>query len=204
MKKRNSVCLNLIITVIAFAAFALGGCDIGRRYDNEGVIDNVVLLRNKLYKKSLAAYCEWDGDENNKEFTVPDEYCGYKVKCLGKKGNPGFTGNPRSFMVVLPDVLNGLTQLTRYAFEPYDKNAENTIEIEFIVNIGKSFNEFVEINKTSLYGFGEINDDGRVIVKAYYNITTHFNVDIDNSTFYSKDGDIYYKSSGKMVEYSYL
>lgn len=179
----------------------LSACDVGRRYDNEAVIDGVVLLRNKTHKKSLAARCTWDGDAENMEFTVPDEYCGYKVVCLGRKGNPGFTGNPGPFDVWLPDELNGLERRGSYGFMPEAANSENTVKLNFVINIGKYVSELEQIGNGGLYGYGVKNEDGSEDIRTYYRVKIYYNIDEGNSTFYSEDGDIYYKSNGQKVTY---
>ncbi|MDE7083863.1 MAG: hypothetical protein K2O81_01310 [Clostridia bacterium] len=177
----------------------ISACDIGRYYDSKTVNDGVVLMRNKHCKKSLAAYCEWDGDKNNMEFTVPDEYCGYKVKCLGAKGNPGFTGNPGSFGVRLPDKIDGYTCISLlYGYVP---DTDKTVSLNFTVNIGKYICELQQISSGRLYGYGIINDDKSEDIIVYYDVKVYYNVDSENQTFYSKDGDLYYKSNGKIVEY---
>ena len=195
--------LLFILLVLLSSLTFFSACDIGRRYDNGSVVDGVYLMRNKLYKKSLAARCLWDGDTGNMVFTVPDEYCGFKVKCLGAKGNPGFTGNPGSFEVRLPKTIDGFDSIVQYHYEPDEATSENTTNLNFIVNLGKYVNEIEEISKGALVGYGFKNNEGEYIVEAYYNVQIYYNIDSDNSTFYSKDGDIYYKSNDQMVTYRY-
>lgn len=200
MKKKILIIVTSLIFVVA-CCLALAGCDIGRRYDNETVVSGVVLLRNKLHKKSLAARCIWDGNTDNMEFTVPDEYCGYKVKCLGAKGNPGFTGDPGSFGVRMPNIIDGYYMVNNYSsFPPMVSEADITI-FDFTVYIGNYVNEIEQINKESFYGYGIKNVGTADVVENYYKIIIVYIVDSDNATFYSKDGDIYYKSNDQMIEY---
>ena len=200
MKKKVLVFVTSLIFVVS-CCLTLAACDNGNRYDNETVVDGIVLLRNKLHKKSLAECCFWDGDKDNMEFTVPEEYCGYKVKCLGEKGRPGFCGNPGSFKVYLPRTLDGFDSIVQYHYEPDAATSENTTNLNFTVNIGKYVDEIEKIGKGGLHGYGFKNDDGSETIKAYYRVTIFYNVDSGNSTFFSKDGDIYYKKSGQMVDY---
>lgn len=200
MKKKVLILIVILISVVS-CCLALGGCDNGNRYNNESVVDGVVLLRNKLHKKSLAARCFWDGDTDNMVFTVPDEYYGYKIKCLGEKGRPGFCGNPGPFRVLLPNEIDGNESIVHYYYEPSSATAENTVNLNFTVNIGKYVNEFEQISNGGLYGYGIKNEDRNETINAYYRVKINYVIDSDNATFYSKDGDIYYKSNDKMVEY---
>lgn len=200
--KREKVILYSIIFVILMSVISfLSACDIGSRYGNYSSVGGVELMSNKTHKKSLASRCEWDGDANSMEFTVPDEYDGYKVKCLGAKGNPGFSGRPSPFSVFLPSELDGLNSLGAYTFVPDDCTSENTINLNFTVNIGKSVSEIERIRKTALYSYGK-RSNGQEETIRYYNMNIYFNVDGENKTFYSQGGDIYYRSSGKKVDYS--
>ncbi|MCM1546659.1 MAG: hypothetical protein NC033_06475 [Clostridiales bacterium] len=201
MKKRIAILITSLIILVC-SAVAFSACDTGQRYSNTEVVDRIALCSNKLYKKSLAKYCEWDGDMNSMEFTVPDEYNGYKVKCLGAKGNPGFTGNPGSFGVRLPNKIGGYESIVKCMYEPGDANPENTTDLNFTVYIGKFVDELEQIENGGLYGYG-VNDIGGVgdKVEHYYRVKITYVINSDNSAFYSQDGDIYYKSNNKKVQY---
>ncbi len=187
-----------IVCITVFSAFS--ACDFGSKYDNESVVDGVVLLRNQTHKKSLAARCEWDGDMRNMQFTVPDEYCGYKVVCLGEKGNPGFSGRPSPFSVSLPDELDGLINVGGYTFIPEEMNAENTVILDFTVNIGKYVAEIERLYKSTLIGYGVF--EGEYVTQKYYRVNIYYNIDAENTVFYSKNGDVYYKATDKIYRYS--
>ncbi|MCM1546660.1 MAG: hypothetical protein NC033_06480 [Clostridiales bacterium] len=208
VKTNNIFVITVLLAALLCGLISFSACDTGQRYSNTEIVDGIALCSNKLYKKSLAKYCEWDGDMNSMEFTVPDEYNGYKVKCLGAKGNPGFTGDPGSFRVHMPDIINGYESLGYYSDLPPTATAEQSVNLEFKVNLGKYVNEITNISKTNIFGYGTINydDEGKRSEEpaVFYCINTYYIVNADNSAFYSQDGDIYYKSNNKKVQYRYL
>lgn len=202
MRERNLITPFFIIAFVMLLSglFILPACDIGSNYKNYSMVDGVFMMSNDKVEKSLAAYCEWDGDVSNREFTVPDEYAGFKVKCLGAKGNPGFSGKPSPFSVQLPYEIDGLKNLGSYSFVPDDCTSANTFDLRFTVNIGKNVSEIMWIRKSALYAYGTYSNGQENILK-YYNMDIYYNVDGENKTFYSQGGDMYYRSNGEKVRY---
>ena len=199
MKKISRFIILSAIVILSVFLIICSACDSGRLYGNDTMVDGVYLSCNKSSKKAYAFVCVWDGDKNDMEFTVPDEYCGYKVNRLGAKGVGGFTGNPGSFGINIPDKVEGYDVISGCTSIDDTLTSENNFYLNFTVNIGKYVDTIGKISNESFYACGVKGEEE--IIQTYCIVKIYYNVASENSTFYSKDGDIYYKSSGKMIEY---
>ena len=148
---------------------------------------------NRLTGEAFAAVYEWDGREETMDFTVPDTVFGYRVTALG-----GYVGRgaPYAFCVELPEDLGHIREsfdgdLWDYALERYP-NAE-VVELPFTVHIGKDLKEIQEEAFGSCYGF---TAEGHEVL---YHITLTVDCDPANKTFYSENGVLYERATGKPV-----
>lgn len=200
--KRRKFVWGVLLLIAIISVSVLSACDIGSRYGNWTTVDGVILASNKTHKKSLSSSCEWDGDKTNMQFTIPDEYDGFKVTDLGAKGNPGFSGKPSDFTVRLPSELDGLKSCAGYGFVPDEMNAGNTVVLNFTVNIGKLVKTIDRLTKYEIIGYGVYDD--AYIAQLYYKVVINYVIDAENETFYSMGGDVYYKSNNKIYDYKGL
>ena len=148
---------------------------------------------NRLTGEAFAAGYEWDGREETMDFTVPDTVFGYRVTALG-----GYVGRgaPYAFTVELPEGFGHTREgfgedLWDYALEKYP-NAE-VVELPFTVHIGKDLKEIQEEAFGSCYGF---TAEGHEVL---YHITLTVDCDPANKTFYSENGVLYERATGKPV-----
>ena len=148
---------------------------------------------NRMTGEAFAATYQWDGREEAMDFTVPDTVFGYRVTALG-----GYVGRgaPYAFCVELPEDLGHIREsfdgdLWDYALERYP-NAE-VVELPFTVHIGKDLKEIQEEAFGSCYGF---TAEGHEVL---YHITLTVDCDPANKTFYSENGVLYERATGKPV-----
>lgn len=148
---------------------------------------------NRLTGEAFAAVYEWDGREETLDFTVPDTVFGYRVTALG-----GYVGRgaPYAFTVELPERFGHLresfdTEDWDFAREKHP-NAE-VVELPFTVHIGRNLEEIREAAFGSCYGF---TPEGKEVL---YHITLTVDCDPENKTFYSENGVLYERATGKPV-----
>lgn len=148
---------------------------------------------NRLTGEAFAAVYEWDGREETMDFTVPDTVFGYRVTALG-----GYVGRgaPYAFAVELPERFGHTREsfgedLWDYALAQYP-NAE-VVELPFTVHIGKDLEEIREEAFGSRYAF---TPEGKEVL---YHITLTVDCDPENKTFYSENGILYERATGKPV-----
>ena len=148
---------------------------------------------NRLTGEAFAAVYEWDGREETLDFTVPDTVFGYRVTALG-----GYVGRgaPYAFTVELPERFGHLresfdTEDWDFAREKHP-NAE-VVELPFTVHIGRNLEEIREAAFGSCYGF---TPGGKEVL---YHITLTVDCDPENKTFYSENGVLYERATGKPV-----
>ena len=195
MKKKTVIFLSLIIAVVC--CLALPGCFSAVLYEYAGEENGVSFYANKYTKQAFARPLAWDGDENSMVYTVPDTFNGYKVTQLG--GNHG-SGGISYFVVNLPAVYDGLESVTFFTNTPEEMTEENSEELVFTVNIGQNISTLERGNIVSYCGYGEA---ATRTIEKYYIVKLYFNCDSGNSTFYSRDGVLYYKSNDQKAEFKY-
>ena len=135
----------------------------------------------------------WDGREETMDIPLPDEVFDCRVTALG-----GYFGRgvPVPFTVELPEGFGHTREgfgedLWDYALEKYP-NAE-VVELPFTVHIGKDLKEIQEEAFGSCYGF---TAEGHEVL---YHITLTVDCDPANKTFYSENGVLYERATGKPV-----
>lgn len=129
-------------------------------------------------------------DGENTEFNIPDEYKGRKITALG--GYHG-TGSPCPFGI---DISAALTEYKAYIkiIADDDPNAKH-ISIGFTVRLGRNVSEIKNVHEKCYYQ--TVDSDGKnVLIYVVY----HFEVDENNSVFYSDDGKLYYRNNGSLVD----
>lgn len=167
---------------------------IASQYGNGETVDGIFMAYSKLKNDAFAGSYLYESGEMS--FTVPDEYCGYKVTHLG--GYYGM-GLPCPFGVELPNEYNGLECLYTSASRLDDVETETLF---FTVNLGKNVSEITNVSDMDCYfAYGEVAPDGgEDTVLKYYKVEYYFVVSSDNQYFYaSEDGVLRNKSDGSQA-----
>ena len=121
------------------------------------------------------------------EITIPDEYDGVPVTCLGGYLN-GKTANP--FVIKLSDCEQAYNDVPIYRIkEPYVIK-----DISFVLHIGKNISDIEYVNMAKYYPYS--NDDGTVTV---YHPVVEIICAEENPLFYSKDGKLYDKKTEELI-----
>lgn len=150
----------------------------------------------------LAGYL-WDGTEEKASLVLPEEYSGIPITSLG-----GYYGRgvPCHFGIDLTESAKSklcdksgewfATSSTELSVMADRITANKTIK--FNVHVGKNI-EKIELNGLD-YCFGcEYTEDGTECCEVFI-FSYHFTCDEKNKTFYAKDGKLYYKKDGALVE----
>ena len=196
MKKKIVIFLSLIIAVVC--CLALGGCDTSFYYnDSTKTDDGVLIYYNTHSDKAFVARCEWDGDSQNMEFDIPDEISGCKVVRFGGYIGKGY---PLAFTVSLPQEIGGLQENNSLNVSQEEKE-QKVQDLIFTINLGKNVNELYYRGYSDELIYSYASADGSQT--AFYKVSYNYVCSEDNSTFYSRDGVLYYKSNDQKAEFKY-
>ena len=131
------------------------------------------------------------------EITIPDDYNGIPIKRVG-----GFSGigAPSPFRIDLSQVYMNAPEGSEFDMiwrYPDDAlSVAYTIEnVVFQLHIGKNIEEIDFVFMDDYYP--HIDEDGTV---TFYHPVVYITCSEENTTFYSKDGKLYYKSTNALVE----
>lgn len=187
--KRVKKILLVIIFIMVMAIFTLICCSLNYEevYETD---DGWLIAHNKLTGKCFVGECEWNGDRRSMEMTVPDEHRGVPVTQLGGyTGGPGRKG-PLDFCVFLNDKF--LKEKDEWSIMEDDGAlTDNEYEtLTFTIHIGENLQSIERILGPYYYLKGE---------DIVYRIDYYFIVSKKNETFYSKDGNLYYKEDDTPV-----
>lgn len=180
--------------ILCCALFTLlSACNTSKHLET---VDGIYLIGYGKYLglgKGAAYMASISFDGETFDYTVPDEYKGYKITALG--GYHG-TGLPCPFGI---DIYNwlckeyGADAMQRVLGDEIEEGAQ-LIPLEFTVRLGRNISDIVSIENIYEYvtrGNGE--------VWIYYAVY-RFIVDEGNAKFYSEDGRLYYRKNGTLVE----
>lgn len=131
------------------------------------------------------------------EITIPDDYNGIPIKRVG-----GFSGigAPSPFGIDLSQLYMNAPEGSEFdmiwRYPDDELSVAYTIEnVVFQLNIGKNIEEIDFVFMDDYYP--HINEDGTV---TFYHPVVYITCSEENTTFYSKDGKLYYKSTNALVE----
>lgn len=175
------VALSLLIVVVFFC---VGIVDLMTSWEADTTENGIEVYYNKITKSCFVGSYFWGGNTENTIIVVPDEYENYKISSLG--GVYG-RGVPVNFSVVMPD------EVMEDVYSVSDERENNeAMTYTFTVILGKNVNNLTNLDYENYY----YNEDGSVsfIVKMNYECLS------DNEWIYSKDGKLYDKKTGKMIE----
>lgn len=196
VKSKRSIVIGIVGVIAAALALFTVFCAYWDVYysirNHESVyVDGCNIDYNTLTHTAFVTVCSVD--ENN-TVVIPDEVNGCKVTSLG--GIPG-CGAKHSFQVMVENSDR---------FESgYHVSIANYLDTDyetytFNVKLGKNIKKIVSILGHSVWVGDNIIVDGvetpDIIARFVYN----FEVASENKTFYSENGKLYYKKTGKLVE----
>lgn len=176
-----------------FCAFFVSGCFLF--YDSETVGEYFIGYRN-FGKKAFIGCCTWDGDRDNMVFTVPDEYNGIKITMLGGYIGRGY---PCPF-TVSPKLDKAGGERTFSTDSAGDDDEYETLV--FTVRFGVNISELVYVSGENYIG-KDISDSATELgyrSDIMYKIVYRFEVDENNTAFYSKDGKLYNKIDDSLID----
>ena len=131
------------------------------------------------------------------EITIPDDYNGIPIKRVG-----GFSGigAPSPFRIDLSQVYMNAPEGSEFdmiwRYPDDELSVAYTIEnVVFQLHIGKNIEEIDFVFMDDYYP--HIAEDGTV---TFYHPVVYITCSEENTTFYSKDGKLYYKSTNALVE----
>lgn len=131
------------------------------------------------------------------EITIPDDYNGIPIKRVG-----GFSGigAPSPFRIDLSQVYMNAPEGSEFdmiwRYPDDELSVAYTIEnVVFQLHIGKNIEEIDFVFMDDYYP--HIDEDGTV---TFYHPVVYITCSEENTTFYSKDGKLYYKSTNALVE----
>lgn len=165
----------LPLMIILIMMLFLSSCSDWCGFYERGTGNPVIYYNDKSDKAFVAEYI-LDGDLIDIEINIPEEYKSCTVDSLG--GYYG-TGVPTPFMVIIAG----------YDFICKPESLDGVNEIKVVINLTKNI---VEIEKCALDYY--ITNEEKTYKLNYY-----FNCPSDNKIFYSKDGQLYYKSDDSLV-----
>lgn len=148
-----------------------------------GIDSNPVIYYNDKTDEAFVAEYILDGNLENLEINIPEEYNDCIVNRLG--GYYG-TGVPTAFLIVLDG----------YVSTCKPDSLEDVIELKIVINLTKNI---IEIDECALDYY--ITNEEKT-----YKLSYCFNCPSDNKVFYTKDGQLYYKSDDSLVSglYNYI
>ncbi|MGN0817749.1 MAG: hypothetical protein ACI4L9_02155 [Candidatus Coproplasma sp.] len=193
MKK---ICLTLVLS-----AFLTLFCGCSLFYSVAVSADGIFHYGVSKSDAFFIAY-EWDGTEEGKTLIIPDEFNGVPVTRLG--GYTG-TGYPCPFSIWLPESYSndsscGLSEdffKNQEIVDQWFPNGYEIIEITFTVVLGKNIKSLYYTDLDNNYF--QFTTEGQPT--KLYKVICAYSCSENNSRFYSQDGVLYEKSTGKPAEW---
>lgn len=174
------------LLALAAVVLAAGGCYMYNGWDS---VDDFDVLYNANKNVACVAGWHWDGDYDNMELTVPDEFDGIKITELGGYYGRGY---PCPFSVWLPADWGDWS----------GDNIQDDTEYEtlvFSVHLGKNIEKLCYVDGKCFCGVTLENGD-EYIYDALYKIAYRFTVDGENEVFYASEGKLYYRENNELVD----
>lgn len=183
-----------VILLLILIATSLRSCSLC--YDKSITSHNPPIYCNKISRCSFVGAYEWDGREDTKTISIPNEWDEIPVTQIG--GYYG-TGVPTPFCIIFPnDYWNGDGIYGEHP-DKFDISEPYTIEdIVFTLQIGKNISK-VENVSSGYYPLS--NADGSI---TFFHPVVHVVCSEDNKTFYSSNGKLYDRADDQLVtEFDY-
>lgn len=189
---KRTLCLFLLATLM-LSLFSGCDSDIAMLYTESTTVDNLWIEINKLQNRCFASGYEYDGTEEGRQITIPDEYNGIPVVKLG-----GFvgTGVPSPFCILLSYYMNAEEGSEWYGVYHESLTADYPVEnIVFSLHIGKNIKEMDFLDMDTYYP--HVNEDGSIL---FYHPVVEVTCSEENPYYYAEDGKLYEKTTDKLVD----
>jgi hypothetical protein len=196
MNMKKTVAFLLLVSFI----LCLSACDldgVAYFYSYAGEYNGFGIDVNKLANCCFVSGYTCTEYTEGMEITIPDDYNGIPIKRIG-----GFSGigAPSPFRIDLSQVYMNAPEGSEFdmiwRYPDDELSVAYTIEnVVFQLNIGKNIEEIDFVFMDDYYP--HINEDGTV---TFYHPVVYITCSEENTTFYSKDGKLYYKSTNALVE----
>ncbi len=185
--KRLGMYLTLKLCFVLAVVTLFSGCgNIYEHYEKDGFHFTVFPGTGK----GVVDYWQWDGEKGHMVITIPETVNGYRITQLG--GRIGY-GLPSDFVVHLPRDWHTIEIDDHYLEmeSPY-----NVVELDFTINISRNITKIEMEIPILYYKQKERNEDGSY---TYYRAYAYVNCSEENPVFYSENGRLYYRETGKLV-----
>ena len=193
--KKTVAFLLLVSFLLCLSACDLDG--VAYFYSYSGEYNGFGIAVNKLANCCFVSGYTCTEYTEGMEITIPDDYNGIPIKRVG-----GFSGigAPSPFGIDLSQVYMNAPEGSEFdmiwRYPDDELSVAYTIEnVVFQLNIGKNIEEIDFVFMDDYYP--HINEDGTV---TFYHPVVYITCSEENTTFYSKDGKLYYKSTNALVE----
>jgi hypothetical protein len=196
MNMKKTVAFLLLVSFI----LCLSACDldgVAYFYSYAGEYNGFGIDVNKLANCCFVSGYTCTEYTEGMEITIPDDYNGIPIKRVG-----GFSGigAPSPFSIDLSQVYMNAPEGSEFdmiwRYPDDELSVAYTIEnVVFQLNIGKNIEEIDFVFMDDYYP--HINEDGSI---TFYHPVVYITCSEENTTFYSKDGKLYYKSTNALVE----
>ena len=193
MKKPLALALSVLIALL------LCGCTYN---DCETVSDMRFLYGTYLFfgnynpDGAAVSYYTWDGDPEKTDIVIPEKYGKQKIKCLGGyfgRGLPSpFFIDCSSYLGIKSDVDETVGSLTGSMDPSMIEPGTKVVYTDFTIHLSKYIEKIYARADATVYTVrGE---------KTAYCPRVSIICDEDNTTFYSKDGKLYYRQDDTLVD----
>jgi hypothetical protein len=196
MNMKKTVAFLLLVSFI----LCLSACDldgVAYFYSYAGEYNGFGIDVNKLANCCFVSGYTCTEYTEGMEITIPDDYNGIPIKRVG-----GFSGigAPSPFRIDLSQVYMNAPEGSEFdmiwRYPDDELSVAYTIEnVVFQLHIGKNIEEIDFVFMDDYYP--HIDEDGTV---TFYHPVVYITCSEENTTFYSKDGKLYYKSTNALVE----
>lgn len=167
----------------------------GRDYHESAMVerDGVRYYLRADHLQAFAGVCVWDGESDTVDYTIPDRVNGARVTSLGGLiYGTAFKKLPYGWGVALPETFRGAE---RVGFLPQTNVTELTLTVR--LHLGRYVSHIANMGVPDAVWY--CGGDESYRLRQQWVITC----DERNKTYYAEDGRLYYRQTGKPVDFDY-
>lgn len=167
----------------------------GRDYHESAMVerDGVRYYLRADRLRAFAGVCVWDGESDTVDYTIPDRVNGARVTSLGGLiYGTAFKKLPYGWGVALPETFRGAE---RVGFLPQTNVTELTLTVR--LHLGRYVSHIANMGVPDAVWY--CSGDESYSLRQRWVITC----DERNKTYYAEDGRLYYRQTGKPVDFDY-
>lgn len=167
----------------------------GRDYHESAMVerDGVRYYLRADRLRAFAGVCVWDGESDTVDYTIPDRVNGARVTSLGGLiYGTAFKKLPYGWGVALPETFRGAE---RVGFLPQTNVTELTLTVH--LHLGRYVSHIANMGVPDAVWY--CSGDESYSLRQRWVITC----DERNKTYYAEDGRLYYRQTGKPVDFDY-